>query len=53
MLLNKQGMQVTIPKQLNTREHPEVFEDLREIHEPATKGHGKMFNLETRCKFKE
>ena len=53
MLVNKQGQIVNLPKDINSRTHPNLFRDLREVLVPAEKAHGKMFRVETRAKIKE
>jgi hypothetical protein len=53
MLLNSAGQVVNLPKQVNSHTHPDLFRNLREVLVPSEKGHGKMFNMETRARIKQ
>lgn len=53
MLYNKQGQIVSIPKNANTHNAPNIqWKDLREVVKPSEKTHAKMFRLEERAKVK-
>jgi hypothetical protein len=53
MLLNSEGNEVKVPAKFNSKDNPNMFRELREIHEPKEVGHGDMFHLGTRARFKE
>lgn len=53
MLLNKQGKQVNVHHEMNSRTHPHIFANLREVKEPATHVGVKMFSLKERAKYVE
>ena len=52
MLYNNQDQQVNVPKQFKSVEHPHLFAQLREKHEPLTHKHDKFFRLEERAHIK-
>jgi hypothetical protein len=53
MLLNNNGQIVKVADKFKSRDNPNMFRSLREVHEPKD-GHrfGSMFNLGTRANFK-
>ena len=53
MLYNRQGQEVKVNIKFNSKDNPNMFKDLVERKEPSPLGHGKMFNLGTRAKFKQ
>lgn len=52
MLVNREGKIVNLPKDINSRTHPTLFANLREVLVPAEKSHEKMFRVETHAKYK-
>lgn len=49
MLLNQQGKQVHISDKLNSKTHPNVFANLREVKEPTQPYPKHMFSIEQRA----
>lgn len=52
MLLNQFNQVVKISDKLNTKTHPKVFANLKEVKEPDSHKGNKMFSLEQRAKYK-
>jgi len=52
MFVNINGQTVKITDKINSKTHPHVFANVKEILTPAEKFSAQMFSIETRAKIK-
>ena len=52
MLINRQGVQVVLPREIRGVELEKRLRDLREVKTPPYHKHGNMFKLEQRASLK-
>lgn len=53
MLLNRKNQIANVSEKLNSKTHPNIFANLREVKEPVSNHCAGMFSLENRVKLKK
>lgn len=53
MLLNHKNQQVNISDKFNSKTHPHIFANLREVKEPTQPYPKHMFSMEQRAQIKQ